>query len=327
MVYSSDLRLFGRKQARAAASFLALTISLLSVPFAHSYETLQPAVAAARIERDRHMIDQAQQQHLTNAQIGRLWAEIASDQQDLGQFGKAQEAYNHALRRFEPEPSLQADYAVTLNNLGTLYAMTQRFEDSLNCRRRALSILQKAGSPLLLARGEAHLADAYLVLGRNKEARQHSQIAIRALEKIPEASPGDKASALVGYSFASCLTGHCAAGLDAARQAMTQAREMYAADSFALGQIRVALGYAEWQTGNRDAAEGDLDEAVRVLRLTLPAGHPLLLQALEIYRTYLSETNQREQMRRIAEEEIKSMQHPRDACAACSVSIYGLHSQ
>lgn len=326
MVHSSDLNPRGRKLARALASLLALVLSLFTASVASSQSTIESSSAAQRIDRDYRLLDQAHQKNLTNAQIGGLWAEIASDQQDLGQFGKSEQAYNQAIRRFESDPALQANLAVTLNNLGTLYAMTQRAADSFNCRKQAFKILQRLGNPLEIARGEAQLADAYLVLGRNKDARQHSQVALQAFQQIKEASPQDIASALVGFSFSSCMSRHCADGLNAARRAMALIKDKYPSNSFAIGQVGVALGFAEWQTGNPAIAGADLSEALRVLRLNLPPGHPLLLQAADIYSRYLSQTHQFEEARKVAEEEKKMRRNSQAQCANCTVSIYGLRS-
>lgn len=128
MVYSSGLRVFGRRQAWAGAWLLALIALLTILSFlpasrisAQQRQTLSATVL--RLARDRQLLQDAGRLKLSTGQIGRLWAEIASDDQDLGHFDQAEEAYNHALKLFEPQPELRLDYAVTLNNLGTLYAI------------------------------------------------------------------------------------------------------------------------------------------------------------------------------------------------------------
>ncbi|HTF62417.1 MAG TPA: tetratricopeptide repeat protein, partial [Edaphobacter sp.] len=140
---------------------------------------------------------------------------------------------------------------------------------------------------------ESHLADAYLALGKNKDAERHALLAARELSALPDATREDRASALVGYAFASCLSGHCGEGIIAARKAMSLAREALPPESFAIGQVHVALGYTEWRTGDIARAEGDLREGIRILRLRLPPSHPLVVQGLEIYRWYLSDLDRR----------------------------------
>ncbi len=330
MVSPRSLRRSGKKPFPHSISLpwiwlLALAFSLTAV---------QPTLAqqnssgqkGTQIAHARRAIDDARRLNLTDDEVGRLWAQIASDEQDLGQFDRAENAYLHALHVFESQPSMQEDYAVTLNNLGTLYTLTQRGEASLNCRKRTLVIFQKLGDPLQVARAEGHLSDAYLMLGKNKDARHHAEIAERELALLPQATREDKASALVGYAFASCFTGRCGEGVVAARQAMSLVQGSFAPESFPMGQVHVVLGFTEWKTGEKAKAEEDLREGIRILRLNLPPSHPLVLQALEIYRHYLSDLHREVEAQRIAEQE-KDGETSQSRCDSCTVSVYGLRGR
>lgn len=302
---------------------LAFSLTAVQPTFAQQYN---PGQKAAKIAHARQAIDDARRLNLTDGNVGRLWVQIASDEQDLGQFDKAEDAYLHALRLFESQPSLQQDYAVALNDLGALYTLTQRGEASLNCRKRALAIFQKLGDPLLIARAEGHLSGTYLMLGKNKDARHHAEIASRELALLPQATPEDKASVLVGYAFASCLTGRCSEAVGAARQAMTLVQQAFAPESFPMGQVYVVLGFAEWKTGEEAKAEQDLREGIRILRLNLPPSHPMVLQALEIYRHYLSDLHREVEADRIAQQK-KDGEISERRCDSCTVSVYGLQGR
>jgi tetratricopeptide (TPR) repeat protein len=304
-------------------AFMAVLTDLYAAP--RQQETLQKA-AAARVTRDQQAIDAAQRLNLTPAEIGHLWAEIASDQQDLGRFDRAEDAYHRALQLFEKDRFLQKDYAVTLNNLGTLYTMTGRLKESLSCRKQVLALFQKLGDPLQLALAESYMVDAYLVLGKNKEARQHALLADRELSKLSNVTNEERASALMSYAFASCLTGHCDEGLIAAHRAMSLVRSSFSIDSFEVGQAHVTAGYIEWKTKDSRAAEEDLREGIRILQLNLPPSHLLLLQALEIYRLYLEDAHREAEARQIAEQE-KQAKPGMVPCGSCTVSIYGLQGK
>lgn len=306
MVPSNGPRLSEWKQLTSWAWLLAFTLLLFAFDSGHAQSGND--TAGTRIARDRLAIEEARRLHLNNGQVARLWAELASDEEDLGQFDQAEAAYVHALELFEREPKMQAAYAVTLNNLGTLYMLTGRGDASLNCRKRAFSIVKKLGDSLQIALAESHLADAYLALGKNKEAEQHALVAAHDLSSLPNATNESKASALVAYAFASCLSGHCREGVAAARQAVLFVREASPGNSFALGKVHVALGYAEWRTGEREKAETDLRDGIRMLRMELSPSHPLLLNALEIYRHYLAEDHREVEAQRIADEE-KTTKH------------------
>lgn len=315
--------LYGTKLPRAWAWLL---ISLfLSTTFYKALGQQEKSVAQKQIEGDRLAIEQARQLNLNDGQLGRLWARIASEEENLGQMDRAEAAYVHALELFQHDPSLQRDYAITLDNLGTLYAMTDREQESLNCRKRSLSIFQKLGDPLQIARGEAHLADAYLILGKYKDAEQHSLRANRSLSELSNATVEDRASTLLSYAFSSCMAGHCGDGLTAAQQAIALARAHFSEDSFPLGQVHVVLGYAEWKTGDNAKAETDLRDGINALRHVLYPTHPLVLHALDIYRLYLLEAHREVEAKQIAEELKAPLSDA--SCANCKVSVYGLRGR
>lgn len=331
MADSKVLSHFGRSHSWAWAWLLALIASLIALSLTlacrcRALQGQQPSTAATRLARDRQLLEGVDRLKLSTSQLGRLWAEIASDEEDLGHFTQAEEAYHQALLQLGSDPALREDYAVVLNNLGALYSIRGNPEASLDCRRRALAILEKFGNPLAVARAQGYLADAYLRLGKNKEAREHAGIAYRALETLPNAKPQDKASVLVGYSYACCLTRHCPEGLEAIRRAYTLAKEVYPAEAFPIGQILTAKGFAEWRTGDRAAAETDLREAIRVLQINLPAGHPFVVQALEFYQGFLSDGPHDVGPRQITEETRRFTQQVR-GCAGCTVSVNSLRGR
>jgi tetratricopeptide (TPR) repeat protein len=280
---------------------------------------------ATRIARNRAMIAAAAQLKLNPVQVGGLWAQMASDYQDLSDFAEAEAAYTRALGLLEPEKSVRAAYAVTLSNLGSLYVITQRFDAAVNCNKRSLAVMEELGDPLKIARAQGHLADVYLAMGKNKEAARYSGLAIHAVTTLPDATSDDKGSMLITYAYANCLTSHCDEGLRAAQEAMRIVNAAFARESFPAGQTHLALGFVEGKTGAREAADEDLREGVRILRLQLPATHPLMLHALDLYRQYLADNHRELEAKKIAEEQKAIYEHDR-SCRGCTVSVNGLRS-
>jgi tetratricopeptide (TPR) repeat protein len=267
------------------------------------------------------MIDDAPRLKLTTAQLGGLWAHIASDYQDLADFAQSENAYTRALGLFEHDPATQESYAVTLGDLGSLYGMTGRFDAEENCRKRSLAIFEKLGDPLQISRAQARLGDGYLAMGKNKLAERYSSLAIRTMASLPNATGEDKGSALVTFAYATCLTGHCEEGLRAAHDAMAIVRAAFAPESFPAGQTHVALGFLEQKTGDSVHAEDDLREGIRILRLDLAPSHPLLTHALVLYRDYLAENHRDAEAKRVAGE-VQTR-----GCTTCTVSVHGLRQQ
>jgi tetratricopeptide (TPR) repeat protein len=276
-----------------------------------------------RIGRYRTMIDTAPQLKLTPIQIGTLWARMASDYQDLANFPEAEVAYGRALTLFEHDPDGHENDAITLGNLGSLYSITGRFDAEENCRKRSLAIFEKLGDTLQIARARAHLADGYLVMGKNKLAEKYASQALHAMAELPNATYEDKGSALVTFAYATCLTGHCDNGLRAAREARGIVSTAFAPESAPAGQTHVALGYLEQKTGDGLHAEDDLREGIRILRLNLPPFHPLLTHALVLYRDYLAENHRDVEAKRVTAE-VQSATAQTAGCTACTVSVHGL---
>jgi len=306
----------GRKHTRALMWLLPVLLS--SLPVHAVVAQLETQSMVKRIAQYQTMIDDAPHLKLSETQLGGLWARMASDYQDLAEFAKAETAYTRALALFERNSDARVYYAVALGNLGSLYGMTGRLDAEENCRKRSLAIFEKLGDTLQIARAQAWLADGYLAMGKNKLAERYSSQAIHAFAILPEATDENKASALVTFAYATCMTGHCPDGLRAANQAMEIVQKDYASESFAAGQTHVARGFIEQRTGDRTDAEEDLREGVRILRLDLPASHPLLTHALTLYRDFLMENHRDIEAKRIGEE------IQRHGCTTCTVSAFGL---
>lgn len=328
MACSSVLRSYGRRQPQAWAVAPAFAVLLLAVCYPpvvlkadQGQEVISPA---AHIARNRALIADADRLKLTPVQRGSLWAQMASDYEDLGAFADSETAYNRALGLLESESSAQTAYAIILSNLGTLYTMTGRYDAAEKLDRHSLSVVERLGDPLMIARTQGHLADVYLAMGKNKDALRYSSLAVRALPTLPKATSDDRGSILISYAYASCLTSHCDDGLEAAQEAMRIVNTSFAPESFPAGQAHVALGYVEGKIGSGAAADEDLREGIRVLRMQLPPSHPLMLHALEIYHDFLSENHRDLEAKRIAEEQ-KAARDPN--CSRCTVSVHGLRAQ
>src|SRR5215469_4294557 len=189
MARSCVSRLSGRKQPRVWAWLSAFTLFLYAIchpPAPVKAQPIEePVTASQHIARNRELIKDAARLQLTPLQLGGLWAQMASDYQDLGEFGESETAYTRALGLLENEPTAQTAYAVTLSNLGSLYTMTMRFDAAENCQKRSLAVLEQLGDLLMLARAQGHMADVYLASGKNKEAARYATLAVHGVETLP----------------------------------------------------------------------------------------------------------------------------------------------
>ncbi len=284
-----------------------------------------------RTQLERHIADdlkwiqQGEKEGLEPLKMGRLWARLASDYQDEMELARSEAAYNHALRLIERLPDAQKDYAIVLDNLGSLYVMSGKFDDSERCRRRALAVRDALGDKQEVARGKAHLAEVYLGRHKYKDARQEAQEAYTAMIALKEPEASHVVAALVTLIYSECELNQCKDAVDHARTAVSYASDAKPLDALALGQAHLALGYAEWRNGIKDNPEEEMREGIRIMTSQELPGHPYVLSAMEQYRAYLESEHRGLEAKEVAEQE-HALTAKRGDCPECTVSVYSLRS-
>jgi len=324
--------------ARSSVALLSSLFLLLSFeaakaePVEVSSRDARPPVSAGIAERLARQVTQektqtreAEAQGLEPRKLGRLWAHLASVYQDQGDFSSSENAYNRALRLFEPLPEAKVDYAVVLDNLGSLYLMEHRVKDAYQCRQRALALREELGDRLEIARGKAHVAELDLMRHRYSDARQKSQEAYTTMVELHDKDAADMIGALSTLVFAECSRGNCPGALDHARAAADLARVKDAPDSVTAAHAHLLLGFAEWKTGAKEDAEDEIRQGIAMMRTQTPPGHPYLMSALEEYRQYLRSMHRGADAEAVAREQESARRGIAEAdCTGCTVSVNAL---
>lgn len=310
------------QRARAAAGVAAL---LMWVASARALPPDQPTSSTMekKIAQDLQMVRAGEQSGMGPLKMGRLWAHLASDYENEMQLAKSEDAYNHALRLLEGVPEAKIDYAIVLDNLGSMYVMAGNFEDAERCRRRSLTARELLGDRLEIARGKSHLAEVELGRHRFKEAEEQSREAYDEMVALKDSDTGDLISVLVTLIYAECTHDGCVDGLEHARKASSLAVAAFAADSLPVGQTHLALGYAEWKAGVKDGPDEEMRAGIEIMKAQTSPGHPYVLSALEQYKAYLSAVHRAPEAKAI-ERELQVESESRGACMSCTVSVYGL---
>jgi tetratricopeptide (TPR) repeat protein len=278
------------------------------------------------IANDIKWIHEGEKAGLTPRELGRLWAHLASEYEDGMELAKSEAAYNNALRLMEPLPEAQKDYAIVLDNLGSLYMMSGKYDESERCRKRALAVREALGDELEIARGKAHLAEVHLGRHKYKDARQEALAAYTAMIALKESEPSHVVAALVTLIYSECELHGCKDSVDHARTAVSYASNAKPVDLLALGQAHLALGYAEWRNGIKDNPDEEMREGIRIMRSQELPTHPYVLSAMEQYRAYLESVHRGPEAREIAAQEQAITAGPGDACPQCTVSVYSLQA-
>ena len=276
-----------------------------------------------KIAQDLQMVRAGEQSGMEPLKMGRLWAHLASDYEDGMQLAKSEDAFNHALRFLQGAPEAKIDYAIVVDNLGSMYVMAGNLEDAERCRRRSLAARELIGDRLEIARGKSHLAEVELGRHRFKDAEQESREAYDEMVALKDSDTGDLISVLVTLIYSECTHDGCVDGLEHARKASLLAIAAFATDSLPVGQTHLALGYAEWKAGVKDGPDEEMRAGIGIMKAQTSPGHPYVLSALEQYKAYLSAVHRAPEAKAVARE-LQVEGESRGACMSCTVSVYGL---
>ena len=328
MLNSNFYRMVSRQFFCQRCFFAALALLLFAETAWTQTMTRADEVLRDRIGVTRKEIDTAASWHATNDQLGALWLRLGNAYEDEFDIQRSEEAFNHALKLLR-NSSTQKYYARTLDDLGSLYLVNNRWKESENCRGKALAIYEGLGDLAGVARVRVGLSIALMQEHRFAESDDQSAKALKILQEQKNPDKADMVAGLIASSYAKCFQGRCDEGLALASQAMTLARAAFSETSFEVVAGLVALGFEEWKTG--DEAEGDkaMREGMELMRRqenTIP--HALQVDAqlkfLTSYTNYLKGTHQKVMAKQIENEiaRLKGEQPP--SCKDCTVNAVAL---
>jgi tetratricopeptide (TPR) repeat protein len=276
-----------------------------------------------QIAQEITLIRDGERDGLEPLKMGRLWAHVGIDYEDEAEFAKAESAYNHSLRILEALPSGMADYANVLDNLGSMYLMVGNLAEAERCSRNSLSVRERMGDKLQIARGEWHLAEVELGRHRAKEAQQRSPEAYNEMVALKDPETTDRASALITLTYAECFQSCGDDGIAHAKQSIALARSATPSDPIVIGQALQALGYAEWKAGIEKVPDQEMRESIAIFKEQNDRGRAYALGAMQQYRRYLEATHRGPEAKQLALEE-EQFSRQRGKCPNCTISVYGL---
>jgi tetratricopeptide (TPR) repeat protein len=273
-----------------------------------------------RIAKDLELIRSAEQEHLSQAQRGTLWAHLALEYHGATEFSKAEDAYNRSLQLLKTALSARAEYASTLDDLASLYMIYGRLDDAESARQQALRVRQSLGNPSDVGVSQVHLADIALARHKFKQAERLALQGMQGMESSASPPTTGLLSAFITISYARCLRGHCGEGLISAQQAVAFANANFGSESAAAGFALETLGFAEWKTGAKQDGEKAMLQAIQILRTRMAPADPRLAGAMLQYRAYLVETNRQAEAQEIHEQVARMTSQAGIFCRGCVVS-------
>lgn len=193
-----------------------------------------------------------------------------------GDYAAAERHYLAALELAQQLPADNARIAIVLDNLGTLYAQTDRYGSAIDKHLEALRMLQRSHPDHVwdIAITTNNLGMAYLLIGgRDQEARDNFMKARDLYESI---APFQQIATLDSYigtiiNVASTET-YLGAGPDAARQLLAKAQQLCQVyEQAAPGHTSSHQANAELMEANLLLDDGELDAAAPLIDRALAA--------------------------------------------------------
>jgi tetratricopeptide (TPR) repeat protein len=276
----------------ASTRYLYGIVLLLSVVACPSQVPEPPRVTPSTLQEtianELQQIKADTDQHRSDDHLGFLWARLASDYRQAGDFSSSESAYLKALVLLDHGPAAaRRNYATTLDNFAMLYVSYTRFDDAEKYLKRALEVRKEVGIPLDQARTEQHMSEIDLFRRNYKEAENRAARALQTMLDQNDPNRLDIIAALNSLTYARCLRGHCEQGVHDALRSLDIARSAFGEDSVGTACALLAVGFAEWRLGRLEAAEETMLKAVSMLKAHLGPDSKTVLLAKRQYRDYL----------------------------------------
>jgi tetratricopeptide (TPR) repeat protein len=298
---------------QAAALCIALSICEHAQPQQVSVTEIKE-----HIDLDLRLIKVAENDRLSSAKRGYLWAKLASDYAQLADFARAEDAYSRSLQLLKDAPEAKANYATLLDNLGVLYLAYNRRDEAERYIKKAFAARREQGDIATIGISQLHLAEIALADHKFKEAEHLAAQANANLSAAGDAGRKGLIAALVALSYARCSRDNCAEGLHNAEQARELAHLVYPSDSLPIGHVLMAIGFAKWKTGDSQEAEKMMLEGIHIITTQNAPGTPYSRNALSEYRTFLAAMHRTRDVKRIDDQLAAMTPQP---CTNCTISV------
>ena len=272
---------------------------------------------AEHIAQDRLRIQQAELQHLPDARVGYLWAVLAAEYRQAGEFAESEDAYFKAMKFLDHGSASAANYATVLDNLAMLYLVYGRMDEAELYNRRSAKIRRSLGNPLDEARGEQHMAEIHLARHKFKLVEEEAARALAVMEQVDDPEKLDMVSALNALAFARCSRRRCEQGLQDAQHSVALATSFFGEESTPVAHAWMAVGYAEWKLGRMDEADRAMRLGIRMMKTQAGGESRMVLLAMMEYRNFLKSAHRDRDAEQVIQEISQLVQQQAPMCATC----------
>jgi tetratricopeptide (TPR) repeat protein len=235
-------------------------------------------------------IQRAEAAHSTSEKLPQAYLSLGSMYEDLGMYPRAEAAMQHGITLLQNAPD--SERAAATSDLAMLYLTAGKLPQAEKEELDALQLREKVGEPTAIAESWSELASIYLQQRQYKKSEQLAQKAMDAFSRNSHTEPIDQIGVRFNIARALCAQRQCSHAIPLLKDAIELAKTTFGANGLPVGYGNYLLGYSYWKSGDTDNAADYLQRGTTRMKVELGWGHPIYLDALKQYSSFLQEHGQ-----------------------------------
>jgi tetratricopeptide (TPR) repeat protein len=256
--------------------------------------------------------------------LGVAWNVLGSSYLDLERYGEAKQAYQHAIEKLRPIPSAQAQYASTIDSLGTLEDSLGQTDAAKALCERARHIYEQLGDPAGVAIASTNLA--VIAYGHKdfKTARRALERASEEAQHTTRMKDDDFAAMDAIRSALALHDGRDDEAISTIQQAIDRWTRAHGPGYFMLGDGYLVRAQAFAKSGDYARAFSDAQHALVIAEAAVGRNTVAYLTAESIYAQILRASGAKEEAARLKKEASSALAELElRRCNGCTIDASG----
>ena len=235
-------------------------------------------------------IQHAQAAHSTNPKLPMVYLSLGSLYKGVAMYPSAEAAIQKSMELLRTGP--QSQLAEATSDLAMLHLAMGELSKAEREELDALQLREKVADQIAIAQSWNDLASIYLQQRQYKNAETFAKKAVAVFGNDPQIGPADRIRVRFTIGLALCMSHECRPAIPILKEAVELAKTTFGEDGLPVGFGNYLLGYAYWKSGDMDAAAERMQSGTARMKVDLGWGHPMYLDALKHYATFLREHGQ-----------------------------------
>jgi tetratricopeptide (TPR) repeat protein len=259
---------------------------------------------------------------LSRVECGRAWTLLGFAYTEQGQFQRAQNSYEQALRIFEGDTQHIPDYVNALDYFARLYRVTGQQQMARKMWSRAIHIYEQSDDHGGLSRTYTNLAGMAIEQRHIKNAKQSLEKAIAESTLTSEMTDDDHAALSVTEAWIAGIDGEFTQAVHGYGQALELWKLAHGEHHPLTGWGYLLLGRAYAASGQLQDALANIERGLAILNETAGPQSPKYLAGEIIYSQALEQSGMHAAAAKLkTEAELALSNLYRSQCIGCTVSV------